>query len=174
MYPERPHRDQTTPIAEKFSLHNTSAIPLVPSIPSTATATSNMAPNPPTGASLPSQQQKIVPTRRTDQTEGFFSSRLNHEDLRNPPTSTNLRDPSRKNERPETLNVEEEQKEQAGGQIEEEEEEERKWRERERIKSADLKLALPEGFEDSLGLGLGFGGMSLSDHEKRESRVERR
>ena len=37
------------------------------------------------------------------------------------------------------------------------------WRERERIKSADLKLSLPEGFEDSFGLGLGLSEVEFAD-----------
>ncbi|GAA5955951.1 hypothetical protein JCM3765_000052 [Sporobolomyces pararoseus] len=134
-------REQTTPIADKFSF---SAIPLAP------------PPVPPSGAAPPAATAaNRIPTRRIDATEGFFSSR-NHDHLSKPrshPTTTVEADAEESKEPNKFLDDKVEEPLYVES---EEEEEERKWRERERIKSADLKLSLPEGFEDSLGLGLGF------------------
>ncbi|GAA5879115.1 hypothetical protein JCM16303_001303 [Sporobolomyces ruberrimus] len=137
----RPSSDapQTTPIADKFAL---SAIPLAPPpIPPTGAApsgTSSMTTN-------EKPRQYVLP-RRTDQTEGLFSSRLQDPE----PVRT-----SRERRTEEEVNPTEDETERYGDRE----------RERERIKSADLKLALPEGFEDSFGLGLGF-----VDVGRRESR----
>lgn len=90
-------------------------------------------------------RQYVLP-RRTDQTEGLFSSRLQDPE----PVRT-----SRERRTEEEVNPTEDETERYGDRE----------RERERIKSADLKLALPEGFEDSFGLGLGF-----VDVGRRESR----
>ncbi|GAA5906453.1 Rho GTPase-activating protein [Sporobolomyces salmoneus] len=147
-HPPSPHAEdseRTTPIADKFSF-NHSAIPLAPP-PTTTTSTSNGTEDTP-----------FIPSRRTDQTEGFFSSRSGHQQPASSSSSTSKSSTApqlpRRNKNPGGAN-----------RLEEEEEEERKWRERERIKSADLKLSLPE---DSFGLGLGLGGVGLSDEEGKK------
>ncbi|GAA6015430.1 hypothetical protein JCM11491_000429 [Sporobolomyces phaffii] len=169
--PDPPPPRVTTPIADKFS-H--SAIPLAPRPPppslpqrpppppsgaatpaaQPSPSSSSSAPPPPalsSSAAAPPQSPPPLPRRRrADETEGFFSSRTHHHhpgrrgdvDVDRP-----VHDDSIDGRRESTTTTTT-----------------KETSDRERIKSADLKLELPSGFDDSIGLtGLGFGGLRIGE-----------